>query len=128
MRTDLGRGLDGFLHPTLGEYVHTMGVYAGDQSALDALVEDVFSVVPDPGHASACLERGIMPRESTRQWWAHNPSGASGLTQLLGHGDLAYALTGSADVMNPWVNLVTARALSRDGTNWSPWTPVPSPC
>lgn len=128
-RTDLGRAMDGFLHPTLVEYVHTMGVYQGDQAALDALVEDVFSVVPNPAHAAACLELGIMPRESTRSWWSVNrSSGAAGLTQLLGHGDLAWSLTGSTDVLNPWVNLVTARQLSGMGTNWSPWTPVPSPC
>ncbi len=111
--------------PTLAEYVHTLGVYVGEPGAVHALEADVFG---DLGpQVVACVE-AITWRESNDTWSSYNRSGASGLTQLLGHADLAYSVTGSTDVMNPWTNLVTARALSNNGTRWSPWTPAPAPC
>lgn len=126
-RTDLNRGLDGYLHPTLAEYVDTLAVFAapGDSDAVHVLEADVFGYMGQ--HTLDCVA-AITHRESTDFWTSYNRSGATGLTQLLGHADLALTVTGSADVFNPWVNLVTARALSDYGTRWSPWTPAPSPC
>lgn len=115
--------------PTLAEFVTTMRVYdeptvkyaRGD--AVDDLVGLVFGDL-GPG-AVECVDR-IIDRESSRQWGAMNTegSGAGGLTQLLGHADLAEQLTGSRDVLNPFVNLVVARQLwPGRAHHWAP-----SPC
>jgi hypothetical protein len=111
--------------PTLAEYVHTLQVYDGVPGAVQALEADVFG---DLGPGTVACVGAISWRESNDSWWASNASGATGLMQLLGHGDLAVTVTGSADVRNPWVNLRTARALSSDGENWRPWTPTPAAC
>lgn len=126
-RTDLNRGLDGYLHPTLAEYVDTLAVFAapGDSDAVHVLEADVFGYMGQ--HTLDCVA-AITHRESTDFWTSYNRSGATGLTQLLGHADLALTVTGSGDVFNPWINLVTARALSQYGANWQPWTPAPPPC
>ena len=104
-----------------------MRVFAGEPNAVHDLETDIFG---DLGpHAVACIE-AISARESTDTWWAYNPSTATGLTQIKNpmHADVAITATGSSDLMNPYVNLVTARAMSANGTNWDPWNPWPAAC
>lgn len=113
--------------PTLAEYLHTLAIYAGDPTAVHALEQDVFGDL-GPG-VVACVE-AISFRESRDTWSSRNSSGASSLMQVMVplHTALAVQLTDSGDLMNPWVNLVTARALSRNGMDWAAWTPAPNPC
>lgn len=115
--------------PTLAEFVTTLRVYdeptvkyaRGD--AVDDLVHLVFGDLGEP--VVECMNT-IIDAESSRAWWAHNPGGASGLTQLLHHEDRAELVTGSRDVMNPFTNLATARWYW-DTSGIAPWRPHTCP-
>jgi membrane-bound lytic murein transglycosylase MltF len=73
-----------------------------------------------PGAVDICL--CLMARESGGNPDAYNPSGASGLMQVLSGWADNFGYT-PADLFNPSVNLAIARALYDDGgwKHWSPW-------
>lgn len=90
---------------------------AGDRPSIEQVIREEWA---GSGESEAWLF-GIVWRESNFLPWARNRSGASGLFQLLGHGDLLQAACGSAE---SWADArCNARAarLLHDIAGRSPW-------
>jgi soluble lytic murein transglycosylase-like protein len=78
-------------------------------SAIVAMIDHAFGA-----HAAVAL--AIAERESGLNPNARNPSGASGLFQLM-----PIWWQGKFDPFNPAANIAAAYAISRGGTDWSAW-------
>lgn len=80
-------------------------------------VEIIRAVFPSPTEDSAI---SVARCESNLYTYARNPSGASGLFQLM-----PGWWAGKFNPFNPWANTRFARVLSRDGYDWSHWVCKP---
>ena len=116
--------------PTIAEYVETNLAYQGDRAAVLWLIHDTFGDRPDLEWCFAAPNKqGIVDRESGYGTFAHNPSGASGLTQQIGHADVYAALGFPYDPFNPLYNLRVARSMAETRAGLvSGWQPLPSAC
>ena len=80
-------------------------------------VDIIRRVFPDATEDAAIR---VASCESHLYTYAHNPSGASGLFQLM-----PFWWSGKFDPFDPWANTRAAYSISHGGTNWSAWVCSP---
>lgn len=92
-------------------------VYRGGECPLSRQITDAWAGTGDEHWAV-----DVAIRESRCQPEARNPSGASGVFQLMMplHARLVYDVCGHGDVFDPACNIAAARALY-DGSGRAPW-------
>lgn len=84
---------------------------------------DVAQIIYDVFGQNGARAVRIAECESGLNPYARNRSGALGLFQLLGHGDMfaAHGWNVETDWSDPYKNAMVAFDLSHGGTNWSAW-------
>lgn len=86
-----------------------------ESGTVEAIIADVFGPYAAKAIRIAQCESGLNPA-------ARNRSGAVGLFQLLGHGDMFVAHGWSPDDWaDPYKNAIVAFDLSSGGTSWGAW-------
>lgn len=87
----------------------TGSVSVGTQGGIPGIIHDIFGVHGDEAMSVASCESGLDPT-------AQNPSGASGLFQLM-----PFHWQGRFDPFDPVANTRYAFGLSNGGTDWGAW-------